>query len=155
MDAGANGAVVGGVTGGPTAGHGSEFPGEATQQRWLPNEPSKQKRKIGAMSVGWLYLILAGVFEIVFTTSMRYLDWPPRPGPLAVFLAASVLSFALLVAAIKTVPLGTAYAVWTGIGAAGTAAIGIWFYGEPATAVRLVLLGLLIGSIVGLKLAAG
>ena len=105
--------------------------------------------------MGWLYLLLAGVFEIVFTTSMRYLEWPPRPVPLAVFLVAAVLSFTLLVAAIKTVPLGTAYAVWTGIGAAGTALIGIWLYGEPATALRLVLLGLLIASIVGLKLAAG
>lgn len=104
--------------------------------------------------MSWVYLILAGVFEIGFTTSMRYLDWPVRAGPLAAFLVASTLSFVLLLAAMKSIPLGTAYAVWTGIGAAGTALAGILYYGEPATAQRLFFLATLIASIAGLKLVS-
>lgn len=102
--------------------------------------------------MGWVYLMLAGVFEIGFTTSMRYLGWPPKPWPLIAFLVSSSLSFGLLIAAMRTIPLGTAYAVWTGIGAAGTVLIGIALYGEAATAARLLLLAVLIAAIVGLKL---
>ena len=104
--------------------------------------------------MGWVYLVLAGLFEIGFTTTMRYLGWPLKPVPLLWFLVTSTLSFVLLIWAIKTIPLGTAYAVWTGIGAAGTVVVGIFYYGEPATALRLVFLMLLIGSIVGLKLVS-
>lgn len=106
------------------------------------------------MTWGWLYLVLAGVFEIGFTTSMRYLDWSLRPAPIAAFLVCSVASFWLLIAAMKTVPLGTAYAVWTGIGASGTALLGIYYYGEAATTLRLIFLATLIGSIIGLKLVS-
>jgi quaternary ammonium compound-resistance protein SugE len=106
------------------------------------------------MTAGWLYLIFAGFFEIGFTTSMRYIDWSLKPLPLIAFLICSSLSFALLIAAIKTVPLGTAYAVWTGVGAAGTAMIGILYYGEQATTLRVLFLTLLIGSIVGLKVVS-
>ncbi len=101
--------------------------------------------------MGWIYLLLAGLFEIGFTTSMRYMTWPARPVPVVVFAVCSIATFALLIAATKTVPLGTAYAVWTGIGAAGTALIGIFCYDEPATTLRLLMLVVLIGSIVGLK----
>ena len=104
--------------------------------------------------MGWIYLLLAGLFEIGFTTSMRYLDWSLRPWPLTAFLVFSTLSFAFLIAAMKTVPLGTAYAVWTGIGAAGTAILGILYYNEATTTLRLVFLTLLIGSIIGLKLVS-
>ena len=104
--------------------------------------------------MGWIYLVLAGLFEIGFTTSMRYLGWPLQLVPLVWFLITSTLSFVLLIWAIKTIPLGTAYAVWTGIGAAGTTLVGIFYYGEPATTVRVLLLMLLIGSIVGLKLVS-
>ena len=104
--------------------------------------------------MGWIYLLLAGVFEIGFTTSMRYMDWSLRPLPIIAFLICSVLSFGLLIAAMKSVPLGTAYAVWTGIGAAGTAIIGIAWYGEEATVSRMFFLALLIGSIMGLKFVA-
>ena len=105
--------------------------------------------------MGWIYLVLAGLFEIGFTTSMRYIDWSLRPIPILVFLVCSVASFGLLLAAMRTVPLGTAYAVWTGIGGAGTVIVGICYFGEPATTLRLLFLTLLIGSIVGLKLVAG
>ncbi|HEX4891890.1 MAG TPA: multidrug efflux SMR transporter [Hyphomicrobiaceae bacterium] len=101
--------------------------------------------------MGWIYLLLAGVFEIGFTTSMRYIDWSLRPLPIISFLICSALSFGLLIAAMKSVPLGTAYAVWTGIGAAGTAIIGVAWYGEEAALSRLLFLALLIASIIGLK----
>ena len=102
--------------------------------------------------MGWLYLVLAGLFEIGFTTSMRYMDWSMRPWPIIAFLVFSTLSFAMLIAAMRTIPLGTAYAVWTGIGASGTAVLGMLYYDEPAETIRLILLMLLIGSIIGLKL---
>ncbi len=102
--------------------------------------------------MGWIILILAGLLEIVFTTSMRHLDWPMRAMPLAVFLVSTILSFWLLLLATKTIPLGTAYAVWTGIGAAGTVILGIIFYGEPVTMLRVAFLATLIGSIAGLKM---
>ena len=101
----------------------------------------------------WITLIAAGLLEIGFTTSMRYIDgW--KPWPLASFLVFASLSFWCLTVAMRTIPLGTAYAVWTGIGAAGTAAIGILVFKEPATTLRLVFITLLIGSIVGLKLVS-
>ncbi len=104
--------------------------------------------------MAWVYLILAGLFEIGFTTSMRYLGWPLQLLPLLWFLVFSVLSFVLLIWAMKAIPLGTAYAVWTGIGAAGTTIVGIVYYDEPATTMRVLLLMLLIGSIVGLKVVS-
>jgi quaternary ammonium compound-resistance protein SugE len=104
--------------------------------------------------MGWLYLLAAGVFEIGFTTSMRYIDWSLRPMPIIVFLITSTLSFGFLIAAMQTVPLGTSYAVWTGIGAVGTALIGVFWYAEPAGTLRLLFLFLLIASIVGLKLVS-
>jgi quaternary ammonium compound-resistance protein SugE len=104
--------------------------------------------------MGWTYLMLAGLFEIGFTTSMRYIDMSLRPLPIFVFLVFAAASLALLAAAMQTIPLGTAYAVWTGIGAAGTVLVGLAVYGEPATTLRLAFLTLLIGSIVGLKLVS-
>ena len=108
----------------------------------------------GTVSMGWIYLVLAGVFEVGFTTSMRYIDWSLRPLPIIAFLVFSTLSFGLLIVAMQTVPLGTAYAVWTGIGAAGTALIGIVWYQEAAETLRIVFLTLLIASIIGLKLVS-
>lgn len=103
--------------------------------------------------MAWAYLITAGLLEIGFTTAMRHIDgW--KPLPLAAFLVCATLSFWCLTLSIRTIPLGTAYAVWTGIGAAGTAVIGILVFKEPATTLRLVFLSLLIGSIVGLKLVS-
>ena len=102
----------------------------------------------------WLYLILAGLFEIGFTTCLKLSEGFSRLWPSLGFLCCATLSFWLLTRAIQTIPLGTAYAVWTGIGAFGTALIGILIFGEPATALRLVFLVLLIGSIIGLKLVS-
>jgi quaternary ammonium compound-resistance protein SugE len=104
--------------------------------------------------MAWFVLILAGLFEIGFTTSMRYTEGFTRPLPTAIFVVFAVLSFYLLTKASETIPLGTSYAVWTGIGAAGTVVAGIFYFGEPATALRLLFLATLIGSIIGLKLVS-
>ena len=102
----------------------------------------------------WLVLILAGLFEVGFTTAMRFTAGFTKPLPTAIFFAFAIASFYLLTKASESIPLGTSYAVWTGIGAAGTVLIGILWFGEPATALRLVFLTALIGSIIGLKLFA-
>ncbi|WP_186756709.1 DMT family transporter [Echinicola salinicaeni] len=104
--------------------------------------------------MAWLLLILAGIFEVGFTTSLKLsnnftnLKWS------IIFFTCIILSFLLLNNAIKSIPMGTAYAVWTGIGAAGTLIIGILFFQEPTSWPRIFFLMLLIGSIVGLKAVA-
>ncbi len=104
--------------------------------------------------MAWLYLFLTGIAEIGMTTAMRYIGWPQKVLPLVAFLIAANVSFALLVVATWTIPLGTAYAIWTGIGAAGTVLVGILWYDEPVGTLRLVFLTLLIGSIMGLKIVS-
>ena len=101
--------------------------------------------------MAWIMLLLAGLLEIGFTTSLRYTDGFARPLPLLSFVVFASASLYLLMKASETIPLGTSYAVWTGIGAAGTALIGLIYFGEPATTLRIVFLALLIGSIIGLK----
>ena len=102
--------------------------------------------------MAWAALVLGGMFEVGFTTALRHVDgfrnWPW----VLAFLISVTLSMGLLEYASRTVPLGTAYAVWAGIGAAGTALVGIWVYGDPASVPRLLLIAGLIGCIVGLKL---
>ena len=100
--------------------------------------------------MGWMYLLLAGVFEIGFTTCMAL----KGPWATAGFLALAAVSFGLLTVAMKTIPLGTAYAVWTGIGAVGTAAVGILFFGDPITFWRVFFLGAIIVVVIGLKMAS-
>ena len=104
--------------------------------------------------MNWILLALAGLAEIGMTTVMRYIDWTLKPGPIVAFVALSAFSFTCLIMSTRTIPLGTAYAIWVGIGAFGTAMIGIWHYGEPATFWRIFFLVLLIASIIGLKLVA-
>jgi quaternary ammonium compound-resistance protein SugE len=104
--------------------------------------------------MAWVLLLLAGLFEIAFTTALRYTEGLSRPLPLLAFVVFASISLYLLMKAAETIPLGTSYAVWTGIGAAGTALAGIFYFGEPATTLRLLFLTALIGSIVGLKLVS-
>jgi quaternary ammonium compound-resistance protein SugE len=104
--------------------------------------------------LAWIYLLVAGLLEIGFTTSMRYTDGFTRLVPTLVFVLFIVASLYFLNKATEVIPLGTAYAVWGGIGAIGTVLVGIWSFGEPADAPRLALLAVLIGSIVGLKLVS-
>ena len=99
----------------------------------------------------WLALVVGGVCEVGFTTSLRYVDGFRNLPWVAAFLVAVSLSMGLLEYAGRSIPLGTAYAVWAGIGAAGTALVGIAVYGDPASVPRLLLLTGLIGCIVGLK----
>jgi quaternary ammonium compound-resistance protein SugE len=104
--------------------------------------------------MAWIYLGLAGVFEIGFTTAMRYIGQSWLSWASVAFLIAAALSLQFLNMAMRTIPLGTAYAVWTGIGAAGTVLIGILFYREPVDALRIFFLVTLVGSILGLKLSS-
>lgn len=101
--------------------------------------------------MAWVYLLTAGALEIICTTIYRFTDGLSRPLPTVSFFALGFLSFYFLNKSLTSVPLGTAYAVWTGIGAAGTAVVGMLFYQEPVDALRLLFLTMLIGSIAGLK----
>jgi quaternary ammonium compound-resistance protein SugE len=104
--------------------------------------------------MAWIYLLTAGALEVVATTIFRYTDGLSRVVPTVSFFAIGIASFYFLNRSLSGVPLGTAYAVWTGIGAAGTAVLGILAYGEGATLVRVALLVGLVACIVGLKFVA-
>jgi quaternary ammonium compound-resistance protein SugE len=103
--------------------------------------------------MAWTYLVLAGFFEIGFASTLKLTDGFTRLWPTLTFAVCIILSFVFLDKALKDIPIGTAYAVWTGIGAVGTAIIGILLYKEPATALRLFFIVTLVGSIIGLKFA--
>jgi quaternary ammonium compound-resistance protein SugE len=102
--------------------------------------------------MAWLVLAAAGLLEIGWAIGLKYTDGFTRLVPSVLTLAAMAGSIILLGLALKTLPIGTAYAVWTGIGAVGTALLGIILFDEPATAARLVSIGLIVSGIVGLKL---
>jgi quaternary ammonium compound-resistance protein SugE len=102
--------------------------------------------------MAWLYLFFAGLFEVGWAVGLKYAEGFSRLVPSLWTVAAMALSLWLLALALKTLPVGTAYAVWTGIGAVGTAALGIYLFDEPATAARLASIGLIVAGIVGLKL---
>src|SRR6516164_10922652 len=102
--------------------------------------------------MAWLYLFLAGLFEVAWAIGLKYTEGFSRVLPSLLTVAAMALSLALLGLSLKSLPVGTAYAVWTGIGAVGTAALGIYLFAEPATALRLISIGLILSGIVGLKL---
>jgi len=101
----------------------------------------------------WLLLIIAGLFEIGWAVGLKYTEGFTRLWPSIGTAAAMVVSLVLLGIAMKALPVGTAYAVWVGVGAVGTVILGIVLFGEPAGALRLVSVGLIIAGIVGLKLA--
>jgi quaternary ammonium compound-resistance protein SugE len=103
--------------------------------------------------MSWLLLVVAGLFEIGWAIGLKYTDGFTRLWPTVWTVAAMVISLALLGLALKTIPVGTGYAVWTGVGAAGTAILGIVLFAEPATALRLGSIALIVAGIVGLKLA--
>ncbi len=105
-------------------------------------------------ALAWFLLILGGFFEVGFTTCLRFVDgFRNIPWTLG-FLASVTFSMGLLEVASRTIPMGTAYAVWGGIGALGTVLVGIFWFGEPATTVRVLLIFALIACIAGLKLTA-
>ena len=101
----------------------------------------------------WLLLVLAGLFEVGWAIGLKYTDGFTRPWPTIATVLAMVASLGLLGIAMKSLPVGTSYAVWVGVGAVGTAVMGIVLLGEAANAGRLISLGLIIAGIVGLKIA--
>jgi quaternary ammonium compound-resistance protein SugE len=105
--------------------------------------------------MSWVYLFLAGVLEIVWAVGLKYTEGFTRLWPSVITIAVAWLSFYLLALAVKTIPVGTGYAIWTGIGAAGVAILGMALFGEPATLARFFFLALIIVGIVGLKLSGG
>ncbi len=102
--------------------------------------------------MAWLSVFIAGVFETVWAVGLKYSDGFSRLWPSVLTLAAMGISFWLLSYALKTLPVGTTYAVWTGIGAAGTALMGMLLFGESRDAARLLCIGLIIAGILGLRL---
>ena len=104
--------------------------------------------------MAWLYLIVGGLFEVGFTTSLRFVEGFRNLPWTLVFLVSVTISMGLLELASRAIPMGTAYAVWGGIGALGTVAVGIAFFNEPATTVRLLLILLIVAAIAGLRIAA-
>ena len=104
--------------------------------------------------MNWILLLVAGLFEIGWAIGLKYTEGFTRLWPSVWTVASMAVSLVLLGLALKTIPIGTGYAVWTGIGAAGTAILGIILFAEPATALRLGSIGLIVAGIVGLKLVS-
>ena len=102
--------------------------------------------------MAWFYLLIAGLLEVGWAIGLKYTEGFSRLWPSILTIAAMIFSLAFLGLALKVLPVGTAYAVWTGIGAVGTVILGIYLFNEPATAARLACIGLILAGIVGLKL---
>lgn len=104
--------------------------------------------------MAWIMLFIAGLFEMGWAIGLKYTDGFTRPIPTVLTVASMIISLGLLGLALKTLPVGTAYAVWTGVGTVGTALLGIWLLGEPAAVLRLMCIGLIVAGIIGLKLVS-
>ena len=102
--------------------------------------------------MAWVVLVIAGLFEVGWAIGLKYTEGFTKPWASTFTVAAMVISVVLLGWTMKTLPVGTAYAVWTGIGAVGTVALGIMLFGEPATVARLLCVAMIVAGIVGLKL---
>jgi len=104
--------------------------------------------------VAWIYLTVGGLLEVVWATGMKYTEGFTRLVPSVVTVAAMLASLWMLSLAMKTIPLGTAYGVWTGIGAVGSVLVGMFLLGEPRDALRLLFVAMIIGGIIGLKMTS-
>lgn len=104
--------------------------------------------------MAWIYLTIAGIFEIIWAFAMKQSDGFTRPGPTAITIVAMIISFALLSLSMKALPLGTAYTIWTGIGAVGAFLVGIFILGEQASATRIVAALLIVSGLVLMKLSS-
>ena len=109
---------------------------------------------ISAANAAWLYVVLAGLCEIGWAVALKYTEGFTRLWPSLFTILCMVVSMALIALALKTLPMGSVYAMWTGIGAVGTVLFGILIFGEPATLIRLSCIGLIIVGMVGLKFAS-
>ena len=105
--------------------------------------------------MAWVYLFIAGIFEIVWAIGLKYTNGFTRLWPSVVTVVGMIISFYFLSQATKVLPIGTAYTIWTGIGAAGAVILGIVLFGEPKTVLRFVFLAFVITGIIGLKVTAG
>ncbi|HEX8557841.1 MAG TPA: quaternary ammonium compound efflux SMR transporter SugE [Pyrinomonadaceae bacterium] len=104
--------------------------------------------------MAWLYLFVAGLMEVAWAVGLKYTEGFTRLWPSVLTGAALALSMVLLAAAVRTLPLGTAYAVWTGIGTVGAAVLGVVLFGEQASPARVLCIGLIVAGLVGLKLTS-
>lgn len=102
----------------------------------------------------WVWLIVGGLFEVGFTTSLRFVDGFRNLPWTIVFLISVAISMGLLEVASRSIPMGTAYAIWGGIGAVGTVIVGLIWFGEPSTPVRILLILVIVAAIAGLRLAS-
>ncbi len=102
--------------------------------------------------MAWLYLVSAGLLEIGWAIGLKYSEGFTKAGPSVATIVMMLLSFALLGIALRTLPVGTAYAVWTGIGTAGTVMLGMVLFGEPVEPLRLACIALIVSGVVGLKM---
>ncbi|QEL16969.1 quaternary ammonium compound efflux SMR transporter SugE [Limnoglobus roseus] len=104
--------------------------------------------------MAWVYLFTAGLFEVAWAVALKRSEGFTKFWPSAAFVAAMAVSLILLGVALRSLPLGTAYAIWTGVGAVGTVILGITLFGESASAARLACVGLIVAGIIGLKLVS-
>lgn len=118
-----------------------------------PGQPPRQFM-IESQTMAWIILVLAGMFEVGWAIGLKYTDGFRRLWPTVGTVLAMAMSLWLLGVAMKSLPVGTAYAIWVGVGAVGTVLLGIILLGEPANAGRLISVGLIVAGLVGLKLAA-
>ena len=102
--------------------------------------------------MAWIYLLVAGLFEVVWAIGLKYTEGWTRLWPGVGTLAAMVVSFWCLSQSLRSIPIGTGYAIWTGIGAVGAAALGIVLFGDSASWPRLLCIGLIVSGVIGLKL---
>jgi quaternary ammonium compound-resistance protein SugE len=120
-----------------------------------PNAKDIAMSFVATPAVAWVMLAVAGALEVVWVIGMKYAEGFTRFTPSVVTVVAAIGSFWLLALAIRVLPVGTAYAAWTGIGAVGAALLGMLLFKEPATAARIACIALIVAGIVGLKLAGG
>lgn len=102
----------------------------------------------------WIYLIIAGIFEVVWAVALKYAQGFTKLIPSVATVVGMGISFTFLSMSLKSLPIGTAYAIWTGIGAVGTVILGMVFFGEPKTLIRVVFILLILVGIIGLKITA-
>lgn len=107
---------------------------------------------VGTTNMAWVIVLVSGVLEVVFSVTLKLSDSFTRPWPTVVSISSAILSVWLMSLTLKVLPIGTAYAVWAGMGAAGTAMVGMVFFHEPASWARLVCISLVVLGIVGLQL---
>jgi len=110
------------------------------------------KQQFGRKNMTWILLFIAGIFEIGWAVGLKYTEGLTKLYPSIFTIAAMLLSFYFLAAAVKTIPIGTGYAVWTGIGAVGTTILGILLFDEPKNIMRILCIFLIIIGIIGLKI---